>query len=367
MKKLLAYILTITTLLCLLQMGVSAAGSAAGDANGDGKTDMKDVLVIRKYLAHVSASLTADNADVNKDGKIDMKDVLMIRKYLAHVFIIEDGIIVDPNAPFSEVKSYALNKSGEKCYLSYEATYNKKDQILDEKSYAYDTIDFELGMVPGNMELMDWLEESYRYNSKWQLVHEDLDGGYCRVDYTYNEDGTVATEKNVVGFDDDYDETLYTYQYEESSQGKITTAIDQDGTIVYQYKYDTKGRILEELIDGYLFYVYTYDPDGKHYQIKSYNMFEEDLAHTIDVEMDENGNDISYVYRWNDGTIESVRKKEYDSNGNCTKTTDYDDDGKMSFCLEQKYDEKNRIIEEKEYDSTGEMYSWEVYEYTLIG
>ncbi len=56
-----------------------------GDANGDGAVDMKDVLLLRKFLAGLSDEMEKANADVNEDGSIDMKDVLMIRKFLANL------------------------------------------------------------------------------------------------------------------------------------------------------------------------------------------------------------------------------------------------------------------------------------------
>ena len=54
-----------------------------GDANDDGAVNMKDVLLMRKFLAGMSVTLNEQNADVNGDGDVNMKDVLMLRKYLA--------------------------------------------------------------------------------------------------------------------------------------------------------------------------------------------------------------------------------------------------------------------------------------------
>ncbi len=56
-----------------------------GDANDDGVVDMKDVLLLRKYLAGLAGEINQLNADVNVDTSLDMKDVLMIRKFLAHM------------------------------------------------------------------------------------------------------------------------------------------------------------------------------------------------------------------------------------------------------------------------------------------
>lgn len=54
-----------------------------GDVNEDGSIDLKDVTVLRRYLAGGwGAVINEANADVNKDGSIDLKDVTVLRRYL---------------------------------------------------------------------------------------------------------------------------------------------------------------------------------------------------------------------------------------------------------------------------------------------
>ncbi len=61
-----------------------------GDANEDGKINMKDVLLLRQYLANydydtgVSTVSIGAGADANGNGTINMKDVLLLRQYLAN-------------------------------------------------------------------------------------------------------------------------------------------------------------------------------------------------------------------------------------------------------------------------------------------
>ena len=54
-----------------------------GDANNDNAVNMKDVLLIRKFLAGMDVSVDMANSDVNEDTFVNMKDVLMLRKFLA--------------------------------------------------------------------------------------------------------------------------------------------------------------------------------------------------------------------------------------------------------------------------------------------
>lgn len=53
-----------------------------GDVNGDGKTDLKDVALLKQYLAKWNVQIDEDQADVNNDGKINIKDISEILKIL---------------------------------------------------------------------------------------------------------------------------------------------------------------------------------------------------------------------------------------------------------------------------------------------
>ncbi len=67
----------------LIRVQLEESGTYLGDANDDGNIDMKDVLLMRKYLAGLADTVDLANADVNEDKSLDMKDVLMLRKFLA--------------------------------------------------------------------------------------------------------------------------------------------------------------------------------------------------------------------------------------------------------------------------------------------
>ena len=55
----------------------------AGDANADNVVNMKDVLLLRKYMSGMEVTINEQAADVNCDAAINMKDVLILRRYLA--------------------------------------------------------------------------------------------------------------------------------------------------------------------------------------------------------------------------------------------------------------------------------------------
>ena len=65
------------------------ASISYGDATGDQIIDMKDVVLLRKYMAefdydsNTSTVAVAAGGDVNGDGIFDMKDVVLLRKYIA--------------------------------------------------------------------------------------------------------------------------------------------------------------------------------------------------------------------------------------------------------------------------------------------
>lgn len=61
-----------------------------GDANGDGKVDLKDVVLVRQYMANYvfdtqSSSVAVQaGADANGDGVVNLKDVVLLRQYMAN-------------------------------------------------------------------------------------------------------------------------------------------------------------------------------------------------------------------------------------------------------------------------------------------
>ena len=60
------------------------SGIRRGDANKDNSVDLKDVVVMRRFLAGGwPDQADKQNADVTRDGMFDLKDVVVLRRYLA--------------------------------------------------------------------------------------------------------------------------------------------------------------------------------------------------------------------------------------------------------------------------------------------
>ena len=114
----LSYVSTVAmlvTLVCTLTFTASAAVIKLGDVNGDGDVNMKDVLIIRKYVAGIDVEMDMAAADATDDGSVNMKDVLAMRKHVAGIELL-----------------------GEKSTVTYYEDYDPKSGI----DYENPTINF---------------------------------------------------------------------------------------------------------------------------------------------------------------------------------------------------------------------------------
>ena len=59
---------------------VSAA--MRGDVNGDGKLNMKDLVLLQRYLNNWNVAVVDAASDMNGDGKINMKDYVLLQRLL---------------------------------------------------------------------------------------------------------------------------------------------------------------------------------------------------------------------------------------------------------------------------------------------
>ena len=65
----------------------SKLGIQPGDLNEDGSVNLKDVVLLRRYVAGGwDTGLTKELADINGDGNVNLKDVVLLRRYIAGGF-----------------------------------------------------------------------------------------------------------------------------------------------------------------------------------------------------------------------------------------------------------------------------------------
>lgn len=73
-----------------VRVGVEVVDFVPGDINGDTEVDLKDVTVLRRYLAGGYDVVVQQVAlDVNRDGNVDLKDITHLRRALAGGYGVE--------------------------------------------------------------------------------------------------------------------------------------------------------------------------------------------------------------------------------------------------------------------------------------
>ena len=100
MKKVISLLLVATIIILSLSV-MPALALSRGDVNADESIDMKDVLLLRKYIAGMGASIAFLPSDANGDDSLDMKDVLLLRKYIAGMQVQLAPMDDQPSTPSS--------------------------------------------------------------------------------------------------------------------------------------------------------------------------------------------------------------------------------------------------------------------------
>ena len=69
---------------------ISSKNNISGDVNNDGVVDLKDVILIRRFIVGGwDVDVDTEAADVNNDGVVDLKDVILIRRFVAGGWDVE--------------------------------------------------------------------------------------------------------------------------------------------------------------------------------------------------------------------------------------------------------------------------------------
>ncbi len=85
-KRIISFLLVIALIFSALPTGVSAktSGNLYGDVNGDKTIDLLDALDLKKFISkNETSAFKFVNADLNTDQYADLKDLMILNKYLA--------------------------------------------------------------------------------------------------------------------------------------------------------------------------------------------------------------------------------------------------------------------------------------------
>ena len=75
---------TTTTVVSAVPVPANDNAGKVGDVNGDGMINLKDVVMLRRFIAGGwGIEVDPRTADVNSDGTINLKDAVMLRRYIA--------------------------------------------------------------------------------------------------------------------------------------------------------------------------------------------------------------------------------------------------------------------------------------------
>ncbi len=199
----------------------------SGDANDDGAIDMKDVLLLRKFIAHLADTINEQNADCNGDTVLDMKDVLLLRKYLA-------GFDVSLVAPTTTTTTKITT-----------TTVTTVAPVMPESP-------LDIDLVTLSIHDQNFTEYGVSFHSFMSLTSPVIQLVSGEIT---DEEAFLAADPTVIGCKsgtlntkefDDYDKETYYFNYDWSRRGSMTTPItsyyhqgvmkDLDFGSVYSYR-----------------------------------------------------------------------------------------------------------------------------------
>ena len=134
-----------------------------GDVNSDGNYDMKDVLLIRKFIAGMDVKgADLDAMDANADGDVNMKDVLMLRQYVAKV----PGVTVTSGTKATTTQAPVTTTSTTTTTTPPAPTTTPTTFINQE--------DPAINFIDGNETLGVWWWHDVGYNTDRETQYLDL-------------------------------------------------------------------------------------------------------------------------------------------------------------------------------------------------
>lgn len=161
----------------IIDGSVEICERTSGDANNDNEVNLKDVLVIRRWLSGGwDIDIDDSNADVNFDNAVDLKDVVILRRYLSGGWDIDlDAFAPDIQEPETDtVKTeqfvYGTSENGRDliCYSFTPKNYNRT-VLLNFAIHGFED-DYDAdGQV-----LVDAANELIEYYSEFEELDDEI-------------------------------------------------------------------------------------------------------------------------------------------------------------------------------------------------
>ena len=84
MKKIIAMLVCVLMLAACLPTAAFAvdAGITTGDVNGDEAVDVKDVVLMIRFLTGWDVGISEEYGDFDGNGRIDMRDLILLIRYI---------------------------------------------------------------------------------------------------------------------------------------------------------------------------------------------------------------------------------------------------------------------------------------------
>lgn len=243
--------------------------------------------------------------------------------------------------PASWVKN-ANEKSWEK-YVYDGVPYIAREIKYDSSGNVLSTLFFD---SEGNM----YMGYIYEYDANGNLlVYESLGGKhYRKEEYTYDENGNrIALEK----YYDDEQEPRCRLEYEYNDDGQLISEKRYYGKATYggmtEYEYDENGNQIAEM-------VYSCDD--------SMGTGNKSLLYGCRRDYDAKGNQVAYYSYGENGLMDAKTVYEYDWRGNCLSSIDYDGEGLMEEGHMFDYDYDGNLRAEYIYDFSGVLTKKSIYD-----
>ncbi|HEX8286782.1 MAG TPA: hypothetical protein VF556_02235 [Pyrinomonadaceae bacterium] len=146
------------------------------------------------------------------------------------------------------------------------------------------------------------------------------------------------------------------YVYDDSGRIKIRKTCDETLSVCGEaiYKYDTKNRLIEEIMSGEYGFrklAYDYGNDKNKIKVTYYNGSETHLSRSGLATYDSKGNQIEWIVFLKEKDILLRHTFHYDKKGNLTEKIDYDHDNKPQFVYKYvyKFDLQGNWIEQQTF------------------